>query len=345
MVLLSRRCLGFATRPIRTTSPRSPRFFGVGPGRRRAAGWACVGPRARSHALCLRPPICSSTPSCRSRRSGAEIVSRGDRRPGRVAAPPLAAWPLGTSTGTTCAALHRVRRWARPRDGRQRRRRMLLLAAFPSKVFGVVSLGLLASFTAVSMTIVTTGFGVTLSRGFRSGLVWASRAGARGDQPRLRRLVLARRARVRAVPLLGGFGEIPAVPPGRAARPQAASSVAPVSQGYERSLRPCLGTSIAPWRRALSRQTLQAEPSSGRVRTRCNRFPRTQEVSDGNDSRRLSHSERQGRARARRRRGRCSELAEGNALAAPTADTDIAKLAATAELLAIDFYKKGDRLE
>jgi hypothetical protein len=34
-------------------------------------------------------------------------------------------------------------------------------------------------------------------------------------------------------------------------------------------------------------------------------------------------------------------LAEGNALAAPTADTDIAKLAATAELLAIDFYKKA----
>jgi Ferritin-like domain len=34
-------------------------------------------------------------------------------------------------------------------------------------------------------------------------------------------------------------------------------------------------------------------------------------------------------------------LAEGTALAAPSADTDIAKLAATAELLAIDFYKRG----
>jgi hypothetical protein len=34
-------------------------------------------------------------------------------------------------------------------------------------------------------------------------------------------------------------------------------------------------------------------------------------------------------------------LAEGSALAAPNADSDIAKLAATAELLAIDFYKKA----
>ena len=45
-------------------------------------------------------------------------------------------------------------------------------------------------------------------------------------------------------------------------------------------------------------------------------------------------------------------LAEGTALGADTADTDIAKLAATAELLAIDFYThaispkkfKGDEL-
>jgi len=34
-------------------------------------------------------------------------------------------------------------------------------------------------------------------------------------------------------------------------------------------------------------------------------------------------------------------LAEGTALAAPKADADIAKLAATAELLAIDFYKRA----
>jgi len=34
-------------------------------------------------------------------------------------------------------------------------------------------------------------------------------------------------------------------------------------------------------------------------------------------------------------------LAEGTAIAAPAADADIAKLAATAELLAIDFYKRA----
>ena len=34
-------------------------------------------------------------------------------------------------------------------------------------------------------------------------------------------------------------------------------------------------------------------------------------------------------------------LAEGTALGAPTADADIAKLAATAELLAIDFYRRA----
>src|SRR5215204_4676265 len=55
---------------------------------------------------------------------------------------------------------------------------------------------------------------------------------------------------------LGGFGEIAAVPPGPAARPEAASSVAPVSHRYERSLRPCLGTTIAPLRRAAFHQAL-----------------------------------------------------------------------------------------
>jgi hypothetical protein len=51
-------------------------------------------------------------------------------------------------------------------------------------------------------------------------------------------------------------GEDLAVPPGRAARPEAASSVAPVASGYARSLRPCLGTTIAPLRRAAFRQPL-----------------------------------------------------------------------------------------
>ena len=40
---------------------------------------------------------------------------------------------------------------------------MLLLAAIPSRPVAVASLGVLALFTAVSMTILTTGFGLTLS--------------------------------------------------------------------------------------------------------------------------------------------------------------------------------------
>jgi len=40
---------------------------------------------------------------------------------------------------------------------------VLLLAAIPSETVAVASLLLLAAFTALSMTIVTVGFGVTLS--------------------------------------------------------------------------------------------------------------------------------------------------------------------------------------
>ncbi len=40
--------------------------------------------------------------------------------------------------------------------------------------------------------------------------------------------------------------------------PKTASSVAPVTSGYERSLCPCFGTTIAPQRRATFRQTLLA---------------------------------------------------------------------------------------
>ena len=58
---------------------------------------------------------------------------------------------------------------------------------------------------------------------------------------------------------VGGLDETPAEPPERAARPEAASSVAPVPSRYERSLRPCLGTSIAPRRRAIFRQALQLD--------------------------------------------------------------------------------------
>ena len=55
---------------------------------------------------------------------------------------------------------------------------------------------------------------------------------------------------------LGGLDETPSVSPEHAARPDAASSVAPVSSGYERSLRPCLGTTSALRRRAPFHQAL-----------------------------------------------------------------------------------------
>src|SRR4051812_29926972 len=55
---------------------------------------------------------------------------------------------------------------------------------------------------------------------------------------------------------VGGLDETSAVPPEHAARPDAASSVAPVVIHYRDSLRPCLRTISAPRRRATFRQTL-----------------------------------------------------------------------------------------
>src|ERR671914_1367820 len=49
---------------------------------------------------------------------------------------------------------------------------------------------------------------------------------------------------------------MPASRKGSAARPEAASSVAPIGNCYRRSLRPCLETTIAPLQRATFRQTL-----------------------------------------------------------------------------------------
>src|SRR5205823_1857048 len=57
-------------------------------------------------------------------------------------------------------------------------------------------------------------------------------------------------------PLVGGLDEAWTEPPSRAVRPEAASSVGPVVIHYSASLRPCLGTAIAPRRRARFRQTL-----------------------------------------------------------------------------------------
>src|SRR5205823_10125256 len=57
---------------------------------------------------------------------------------------------------------------------------------------------------------------------------------------------------------LGGLDETWPEPSGRAVRPEAASSVGPIAIHYWASLRPCLGTAIAPRRRARFRQTLLA---------------------------------------------------------------------------------------
>ena len=49
-----------------------------------------------------------------------------------------------------------------------------------------------------------------------------------------------------APPPLGAFGEVSAESPGRAGRPDAASSVAPIAAAIGDSLRPCLGTPAHP---------------------------------------------------------------------------------------------------
>src|SRR5206468_12389957 len=67
----------------------------------------------------------------------------------------------------------------------------------------------------------------------------------------------------------GGLGETSAVPPDRAARPDSASSVAPVVIHYRDSLRPCLRTSIAPRRRATFRQALLRHREDRVVRDDC----------------------------------------------------------------------------
>jgi enamine deaminase RidA (YjgF/YER057c/UK114 family) len=55
---------------------------------------------------------------------------------------------------------------------------------------------------------------------------------------------------------LRGLGAKPAVPQGRAARPLDGVLSHPRTYGYEGSLRPCEGTTIAPLRRGVSRRAL-----------------------------------------------------------------------------------------
>lgn len=74
---------------------------------------------------------------------------------------------------------------------------VLVVASIESTVYGVVALGLLAAFTAVSMALLSTGFGAGLTR-----LPLVAGARARSAEPRVRHLVLARSAQPRAVLLL-----------------------------------------------------------------------------------------------------------------------------------------------
>ena len=84
---------------------------------------------------------------------------------------------------------------------------VLLLAAIPSTALAVTSLVILALFTAVSMTMVTTGFGATLAS--RQGALAAAAAGVRHRQPRLRLLVRRRGVEPDAVSVLGDrFGGV-----------------------------------------------------------------------------------------------------------------------------------------
>src|SRR5206468_11590109 len=60
-----------------------------------------------------------------------------------------------------------------------------------------------------------------------------------------------------------GLGETWSVPPGRAGRRAAASSVVPIVNNYRDSLRPCITTPSAPRRRATFHQALPAVRPGG----------------------------------------------------------------------------------
>ena len=79
---------------------------------------------------------------------------------------------------------------------------VLLLATIHSHAVALLALALFAAFTAVSMALLSTGFGMTLSRPSRPALLCTHRAGARSAQPRVRGLVHARSADDRAVLVL-----------------------------------------------------------------------------------------------------------------------------------------------
>ena len=78
---------------------------------------------------------------------------------------------------------------------------VLLLASIPSRPLAIVSLGVFAFFTAVSMSLLSSGFGLTLSRP-RARRSFARVAPASACEPGVRRLVRPRRTVTRALRVL-----------------------------------------------------------------------------------------------------------------------------------------------
>ena len=119
--------------------------------------------------------------------------------------------------------------------------------------------------SASTQTCCSTRFGISSPAGYRIPRGWRCRASATppcspGRWPSASALLSTTCSRTAAQFRLGGSGGLSAVPPGRAARPEASSVSRADSNRYRRSLRPSLGTSTAPRRRATLRQTL---PSLG----------------------------------------------------------------------------------
>ena len=78
----------------------------------------------------------------------------------------------------------------------------ILLATIDNRALAVGGLVVLAAFTAVSMTVLTTGFGATLARRPVQQIAHPCDPGARRGQPRVRCLVRSRRSGAGAVLLL-----------------------------------------------------------------------------------------------------------------------------------------------
>ena len=212
VVLLVARCSSACgTRPTPTTSPPSRRSSP--PGRERStrgsgAARRVVGARPRGDARRLRraDPRRRAVPPRERAARGGDRRRRTDRVPRRSPARPLAprrVRPRRMPTGTT-TAIPSGRRTARSASGSSTGWAGAPASASCSSLrsrrgrVAVAALLVLALFTAVSMTIVTTGFGAALgARGTRTLVAAAPALGRR--EPRVRRVVRRRRLEPRAV--------------------------------------------------------------------------------------------------------------------------------------------------